>query len=111
MKRKLGKHLPLEHETCLYILVSALDVFMTHTLLKQDYFTESNPIAFRLIELWDVQGMVVYKFGLVAFVCILTQTIARGRGETARRLLNLATLLTVGVVLYSFTLLLIGLYF
>ena len=60
--------LPLERETSWFILVNALDVFMTYILLNLEGFRESNLIANLVLERWGISGMVYFKFGLVAFI-------------------------------------------
>ncbi len=100
--------LPLEREHALYILVSALDVFMTYILLSYGGFVESNPLANSVLADWNVAGMAIYKFAAVAIVSVFAQIIAHRRVQTARRLLNFASLVTACVVLYSFCLLLIN---
>ena len=103
----------LEKETCLFILASALDVFMTYRLLwlsqQQDggtVFVESNRIADYFFRDWGFKGMVYFKFTMVTIVCVITQVIARKNLRTARRLLNFATVLVSCVVVYSLILLL-----
>lgn len=105
------RRLPLEHETAIYLLVSAFDVFMTYLLLRNDrapesgqYFFEANPIARFFLHHWGMKGMVYFKFTVVAFVCVLAQVIAARRLETARRLLNVASLIVGAVVVYSLVL-------
>jgi len=99
--------LPLEPETALYILMSTADVFMTWYLLyngasnDRTWFVESNPIPRYFLESWGFDGLVYFKFSLVAFVAVICQVIARTRLDVARRVLNLATLLVTGVVIYS----------
>jgi len=103
-----GKSLPLEKETCLFILASALDAFMTYLLLylySDDGFHESNPVPKFFLEHWGVRGMLYFKFALVAFITALCQIIALRRLDVARRVLNFATVLVSCVVIYSFTLL------
>jgi hypothetical protein len=103
----LRNGLPLEPETALYILVSAADVFMTWYLLynggadDRTWFVESNPIPNYFYESWGFDGLVYFKFAMVAFVAIICQVIARTKIDVARRVLNLATLLVTGVVIYS----------
>lgn len=97
--------LPLERETCIFILVSALDVFMTHRLLSIGGHRESNPIADYFFSGWGFKGMIYFKFIMVSIVCVIAQVIARQKIEVARRLLNLATLIVTGVVIYSIMLL------
>ena len=105
-------HLPLEHETALYLLASVLDVAMTMVLLYRGagggggaVFVESNPVARFFLDRWGPRGMVYFKFTMVAFVCVIVQVIATRRPETARVLLRLATAVVVAVVIYSVLLL------
>jgi len=107
-----GRRLPLERETSLFVLVSALDVFMTYLILRYSaeqrlplVFTEANAVARYFLHHWGIKGMVLFKFGMVAFSVTVIQIIAMKRLETARWLLNLATLLVCVVVLYSLSLL------
>lgn len=103
---------PLEKESSLFILVSALDFFMTYLLLIYSgggggtEFYESNPVARFFYERWDVYGLVGFKFGAVATVAVFAQIIATERLRAARWLLNFATMLIACVVIYSLSLLL-----
>jgi hypothetical protein len=103
----LRNGLPLEPETALYIFVSTADVFMTWYLLfnsasnDRTWFVESNPIPRYFYESWGFDGLVYFKFAMVAFVAVICQVIARTKIDVARRVLNLATLLVTGVVIYS----------
>ena len=103
--RMFFKRLPLEHETVRFIFVSALDVFLTYLLITQDRFHEGNPVARFFLNHWGMRGMIYFKFGMVAFVAVLAQIIARKQPETARKLLNLATVIVIFVLIYSLTLL------
>jgi hypothetical protein len=101
---RLARHsLPLEHETALFVLASALDVVMTYYLLNHPeiQFVESNPIARYFIYSWGIKGMVGFKFTLVAFVSIICQIIARTKPDVARRVLQFSTAVVGGVVIYS----------
>lgn len=99
-------HVPLRRETMLFVLASALDVFMTYILLSRGGFRESNPIADYFISGWGKNGMVFFKFSLVAVVAVVTQTIALKRVDLARTLLNFGTVIVSCVVVYSLVLLL-----
>ena len=103
----LSRSLPLESETARFILVNVLDIFMTWSLLWKwsGKFTESNPIADYFIDYWGIRGMVYFKMGMVAFIVVLSQIIASKKPESARWLLNFATLVVAGVVIYSLVLL------
>ncbi len=104
--------LPLERETSAFIISNMADVLMTFLLLwygsrgvTPTQFYESNPIAAYFFVRWNMAGMVFFKFVIVAFVCVISQIIARQQVETARRLLNVATAITAAVVIYSLVLL------
>ena len=69
-----------------FILLSVLDVFGTYVVL--DYFNgqEINVIAAWVYHHWDLPGMVVMKFGTVAFVACLCEIVGRLAPSTGRRL-------------------------
>ena len=96
--------LPLERETCIFILVNALDVFMTYLLLVTGNFRESNQLANYFIAGWGIKGMVYFKFTLVAVVTVIAQIVARKKMSTGRNLLNFGSLIVAGVVIYSIAL-------
>ena len=93
--------LPLESETTVFILVSALDVFMTWVLLQSGNFVESNPVARYFLNHWGKEGFVGFKFGMVAFVCVIAQIVAIYKPERAKFILNLGTIVVTFVVCYS----------
>ncbi len=103
----IRQRLPLEGETALFILASTLDVMLTQYLLWQSnsegniWFVESNPIPRFFLESWGLKALVYFKFSLVAFVSIICQIIAHRKIEVARRVLNFASLIVMGVVIYS----------
>jgi hypothetical protein len=101
---RLVRHpFPLEYETALFVLASALDVIATYYLLRHPkiLFVESNPIARYFIYSWGIKGMVGFKFTLVAFVAAICQIIARTDPAVARRVLHFSTLIVGAVVVYS----------
>jgi len=104
VKRLLRGDLPLERETTTFILVSALDILMTWYLLYTGRFRESNPIADYFIGGWGIKGMVYFKMGVTAFVCVLAQIIALKKPAYAEFVLKLGTLVIGAVVIYSFVL-------
>ena len=97
----------LRRETLRYVLVSVLDLFMTYILLAQKgmHFIESNPVAGRFFADYGLKGMVYFKFAMVALVCVIAQIVVRRRPLVAKWLLNWATLVVAGVVVYSLMLL------
>jgi hypothetical protein len=103
-------HLPLESETAVFIFVNVLDVFLTVALVYyMNTHGEGNPLARYFLDRWGFQGLVYYKMSLVAFVCVITQLIARRRLVVARRLLYGLIAIVAAVDLYSTTLLVRGL--
>lgn len=107
-----ASQLPLETETCFFILANAMDVFMTYLLLNhgsefQDHgpeFQESNLLANYILSRYGFRGMIYFKFALVAFVTVVAQIIARTRPRTARAVLNAGTVIVSLVVVYSINL-------
>jgi|SRR5579872_4568788 len=99
--------LPLEGETGLFIMASTLDVVMTLYLVAgstSDHhirFVESNPFARFFWDTWGPDGLVFFKFGLVALVSVICQIIARHKVELARKVLYFATFMVTSVVVYS----------
>ena len=63
------RRLPLETETCFFIFVNALDVFITYVLLNHSpQFQESNQVANYFLTRFGFRGMIYFKFALVTFV-------------------------------------------
>ncbi len=107
----------LERETSFYILVSALDFYMTYILLSSNEYAysayeplviESNPFARYFLNHWGIRGMIYFKFALVAFVAVIAQYIAQTHYRVARNLLLVATAIVSCVVVYSYLLYLKG---
>jgi hypothetical protein len=115
----LGGPMLARDETLTFIFVNLLDFFMTYVLLYYSHLEqgplqfrlfESNPVAAYFIHRWGlIKGMLGFKLGLVILICIVTQAIAFKNEQTARRVLNLGSLLTGCVVIYSLLLLVRGL--
>src|SRR5262245_10158924 len=103
----LRQRLPLEVETAVFILASTLDALLTRYLLLYGgkdghlWFVESNPIPRYFLDSWGIDGLVYFKFGLVALIALICQVIARSRIVVARRVLNFASIIVMGVVIYS----------
>lgn len=97
----LRGHLPLETETCFFILANALDAIMTRVLLRLPQFRESNEIADSILDRFGMPGMIAFKFIIVAAVVIIAQVIARRKLHVARYLLIGGTIIVFAVVIYS----------
>jgi hypothetical protein len=93
--------LPLESETTWFILLSFLDLLLTFVLLQDGGFRESNPLALRVLSSVGLRGLILFKFGLVTFVCVLTQIIARRQLPAARTVIQFAIVASAIVLLFS----------
>ena len=100
-KRWWRRNLPLETETCFFILANALDAIMTRLLLNFPQFRESNMIADWILSMYGMKGMIAFKFIIVTVVVVIAQIIAPKKLHVARYLLIGGTLFVFGVVVYS----------
>ena len=66
---------------------------------------EANPIANFFLDRWGFSGMIAFKMAIVAFVCVLSQIIAKSNLQRARMLLWLGIIIVGSVVVYSVRLL------
>jgi hypothetical protein len=93
-----------------FVLVSALDLMLTWIVLHAGG-REVNAMAAAILDRYDLPGLVVYKFGLVAIVIILCEIIGRLNIRAGQRLASSAIAITcipllVAVLMLSRTLLL-----
>lgn len=108
LRKIVGGELPLETETCRFVLTSLLDLFMTFLLLyfsnrgmMRNVVVESNPVARYFISGWGTLGLVWFKIGMVTLIVLVAQIIATRRPSVAQFTLNGATLFVGSVVAYS----------
>jgi hypothetical protein len=101
---------PLERETAALILVSMLDLLMTIALMvysdagkTEPPIGERNALAGFFFASWGFRGMIAFKFALVGLIVFITQVLARYEIGTARKVLNLGTVIIGGVAIYGFT--------
>ncbi len=100
VKHLLTGKLPLQDQTTYFVLVNALDIFLTYLHLRSGN-VEANQIAKFFIDRWDVTGMVTFKMSIVAIVCVIAQVVALSSLKKASWLLNFGTLIITCVVIYS----------
>jgi Domain of unknown function (DUF5658) len=87
------------------IVISAADLLMTYTLLRTSpNFYESNPIAQWVFARWNMTGMVMFKFSLIAFVIVLGEIIERKRPRLGKLVLLLGCLATAYAFVHGFRL-------
>ncbi len=64
----------------LLIILSAADLLMTVTLLRaSSRFFEGNPLANWFLARWNVLGLVMFKFGILGGVTVVSEFIERRR--------------------------------
>jgi hypothetical protein len=95
-----GKSL-LPFESVLFVALSAADLFMTYRLLWHGQFFEANPLAQWFFARWNIAGMTAFKFGLVAFIIVLCETIERHRPRVGRVILLLGCVAAAAVVIHG----------
>ncbi len=102
------RHLLFETEISWFVLVGALDVFLTYILLRasnegfsRSIVIEGNPIARWVLSRWGMNGMVLFKFAMIAVVVTIAEVVGRSRPNTARGLLWSGTAVVGAVVIYS----------
>ncbi|MBN2450925.1 MAG: hypothetical protein JXR77_11080, partial [Lentisphaeria bacterium] len=99
------RRLPLEHETSVFLLLNVVDLLLTLGMVCSGHFAEANPLARRVITAWGLRGLIVYKMGAVAGICLLAQVLERNSGGLGRRILNLGSVAMGLVIGYSLWLL------
>jgi len=82
------------------VFFASLDIIMTRLIL---FFSgrELNPIADLVIKSFGVPGMSVFKFGIVTFVILVCEFVARVRPKTAHMLAAFAVIVTAFPVVWS----------
>jgi hypothetical protein len=97
----------VEQESMALVLLSTADLLVTYVLLRSGpAYYESNPIAHWFFATWNIAGMAVLKFSVVAFVVVIGEVVERHRPGLGKAMLALASLMTAGVVAYGLKLLL-----
>lgn len=101
---KAIKHpLPLQSETCTFILINVLDIVMTNILLRS-HAIESNPLANFFLHHGGFRGLIAFKMVIVAVVCVIAQVVAIKNPTRAKQLLYIGSAIVAVVVIYSATL-------
>ena len=94
------RQLPLQSETSYFILINVLDIICTNALLRS-HAIEANPLANYFLKHWGFPGMIAFKLGLVAGVCLVTQMIAVHHLKRAKQVLTIGCGIVGLVVAYS----------
>jgi hypothetical protein len=91
---------------CILLLVlSIADVLMTYLLLRvSPLIYESNPVARWFFAKWNIAGMILFKFSMVAFTILIGEFVERHRAGYGRFVLIIGCLATATVVVYGISL-------
>jgi hypothetical protein len=105
---KHRRTLLFETEISWFVLVGALDVFLTYILLRasiegysRSVIIEGNPIARWVIHRWGITGMVIFKFAMIGVVVTIAEIVGHVRPSLGRGLLWCGTAVVGAVVIYS----------
>lgn len=82
------------------IAVGTLDILFTAVILSLGG-AEANPIAASVIKAYGLQGMVVFKYFVIALLISGCEFVARQRIETARRLGLVVVAISAAPVVWS----------
>ena len=97
--------LRFQNEYVWFLFLSACDVALTWFILVRRGGDEVNPVADIVLDRWGFWGAIGLKFGLVLFVVIACEWIARERLRVAHRLAWVAVGISALPVTYSLLLL------
>lgn len=88
-----------------FVFFSALDIMLTWAILRRGG-REVNPLADLIIDMWGLNGAIVFKFSLTVLVVVVCEVVARTRYGTAYALAITAMIVSAIPVVYSLGLLL-----
>jgi len=91
---------------CWFLLLGVLDLVLTTILLVPGEVHESNPVARFCLHAGGLRGLIIFKFGMLAGVTVITQIIGLRRVQAARIVLLLGIVMSFCVATYSVVLLL-----
>jgi ribosomal protein S27AE len=82
------EHSRLQGFSVCLLCLSAADLMMTFTLLRTSHtFYESNPIAQWIFHRWNMAGLVLFKFSMIALAIALGEVIERHRPRWGKAVL------------------------
>lgn len=88
-----------------FVFFSALDIMLTWAILRRGG-REVNPLADQIIQMWGLNGAILFKFSLTVLVIIVCEIVARTRYGLALGLAITAMVVSAVPVAYSLALLL-----
>lgn len=100
----LDRHLRYPYTYLVLLVLSALDVIMTWIILSVGG-REANPIAEAVIDRWGLNGMIVYKFVLIAVFILICEAVGSLRDSAGRSLSRISLAIAAVPVVWSLILL------
>jgi len=100
----LNHHLRYPRAYAWLLLFSALDVILTWIIINYGG-SEANPVADAVIDRWELDGMVVYKFVLIAVFILICEGVGALRDSTGRVLSRVSIAIACVPVTWSLFLL------
>jgi hypothetical protein len=82
----LWRHVRYPNQYVWYVLVSSLDLMMTHTVMSYFGAKEVNTIADKAIQSFGFWGLIGLKFATVALVVGICEFIGGKRPRTGKRI-------------------------
>lgn len=89
-----------------FVFFSALDIMLTWAILSRGG-REVNPVANEIIQMWGLNGAILFKFSITALVVVVCEVVARKRFGLAFALSITAVIVSSIPVFYSLMLLLV----
>jgi len=105
-RRVLGRPVLFETAYTWLVVVSSLDIVFTWLILHQGGY-ETNALAARIMDRFGLEGVVIFKFSMMAFVIALSEFIGRRRLASGRLLAYSAALLSTFPVIVGGVLMLV----
>ena len=100
----LDRHMRYPYLYLGLIVLSAMDVVLTWTMFHYNA-VEANPIAEWVIDLWGLNGMIVYKFVLIVVFILICEVVGSMRETAGRKLARVSLMIGLVPVVWSLFLL------
>ena len=101
----LNRHMRYPSAYGWLLLLSALDVMLTWIILHYFMGAEVNPIARAVIDIWGLNGMIIYKFALITLFILICEGVGSLRDSAGRTLSRVSLLIASVPVVWSLFLL------
>ena len=100
----INRHMHYPNAYTWLLLMSALDIMLTWVILYKEG-REVNPIASYVIDKYDLEGMIIYKFVLILFFIAICEIVGTLRAPTGKVLSRVSVAIASVPVVWSLFLL------